>query len=181
MKSKNNLEKFHSLSAEMGNAKFGDARLSVRLGTVSEALLAKPAESFPDAVGNHASLEATYRLLRNPRVSFDKIMEPHFLATAERISQQESVLVIHDTTNFEFSCDGDRSGLGWVQHTKGNVTKGFFGHFALAVSADNAHLPLGIIGAETLVRTRPPAGKKGQEKRRRAPTRYCGARRPYQK
>jgi hypothetical protein len=56
------------------------------------------------------------------------------------------VLVIHDTTNFEFSCDAERSGLGWVQHTKGNVTKGFFGHFALALSADNAHLPLGIIG-----------------------------------
>lgn len=78
------------------------------MGAIADALLAKPSESFPDAVGDHASLEATYRLLRNPKVSFERIVEPHFVATAERISQQESVLVSHDTTTFELSCDAER-------------------------------------------------------------------------
>jgi Transposase DNA-binding len=52
MKSDNNFEKFHFLSAETGNANFGDARLSARVEAIADALLAKPSESFPDAVGD---------------------------------------------------------------------------------------------------------------------------------
>jgi hypothetical protein len=50
------------------------------------------------------------------------------------------VLVIHDTTQFEFPGNSKREGLGRLIHPG----QGFFGHFALVATADGARVPLGL-------------------------------------
>ena len=58
------------------------------------------------------------------------------------------MLVVHDTTEFEFGGDSKRDGLGRLLRPG----QGFFGHFALAISADGDREPLGLLSLETVFR-----------------------------
>ncbi len=135
------------LSKEMGRACFGDARLSKRLETIVSSVSAKPSAGFPMAFGDEAASEAFYRFLRNDRVSEELILKPHVAATVERCKQHRAVLVLHDTTQFQFGGDAERDGVGLIS----NIGRGFFGHIALAVDEDSAH-PLGVLGLTTISR-----------------------------
>src|SRR5579883_2041842 len=100
-----------ALSTEVANADLGDARLTQRLGTLIDSLADRPGESFPKAL-NDAELEAAYRFFANPNVTPDAILAPHFRQTALRASRHRDVVVVHDTTQFEFGGDLKRDGLG---------------------------------------------------------------------
>lgn len=144
----------------MSGAKLGDGRLSKRLGRLADDLADAPAESFPKALGGSGPLEGAYRFFSNPKVTLDGILAPHFAATAERARAAERVLVVHDTTAFEFQGEAKRAGLGRLK-SKG---QGFFGHFSLAVSADGRREPLGLLAVSTLFRLGPAAPKKQRAK-----------------
>jgi hypothetical protein len=58
------------------------------------------------------------------------------------------VLVVHDTTQFEFGGDSKREGLGRLIRPG----QGFFGHFSLATAADGDREPLGLLSLETVFR-----------------------------
>lgn len=90
-------------------------------------------------------LEAFYRFVNNDRVDFDDILAPHRRATHERALASEDVAVVHDTTTFAFDAE-TTEGLGHLT----SKTRGFFGHFALAVDGHGA--TLGVADAMTWVR-----------------------------
>jgi hypothetical protein len=138
---------FSNLSAEVVDAELGDARLSRRLGLLVGVLSDQAGESFPKAL-NDAELEGAYRFFGNEKVTPEGILAPHFRQTARRASGRGDVLVVHDTTEFEFSGDSKREGLGRLIRPG----QGFFGHFALATSADGDREPLGLLGLETIFR-----------------------------
>jgi hypothetical protein len=153
-------KKLESLSSEISGAKLGDGRLSKRLGLLIDEIAESPAESFPKALGGSGPLEGAYRFFSNPKVTLDGILEPHFAATAERANASSRVLVVHDTTAFEFEGEAKRQGLGRLK-SKG---QGFFGHFSLAVSADGRREPLGLLAVSTVFRLGPAAPKKQRSK-----------------
>jgi hypothetical protein len=140
----------------MSGARLGDGRLSKRLEQLADDLAESPSESFPKALGGTGPLEGAYRFFSNPKVTLDGILEPHFAATAERAKPAGRVLVVHDTTAFEFEGEAKREGLGRLK-SKG---QGFFGHFSLAVSAEGRREPLGLLAVSTLFRLGPAAPKK---------------------
>jgi IS4 transposase len=127
---------------------FGDLRLSRRLCEIVDCIAAKPGGSLPAAMVSSASREALYRFLRNSRVTPRSILDPYLAATADRAEGYEQVVVIHDTTEFEFN--GKREGLGRV-NTKGD---GFFLHCSLVVGATDGK-PLGLLSSRTWTRTDP--------------------------
>lgn len=135
------------IGPEFADVDLGDARRNVRLQGIAERVAAKPSESFPRLVTSIAEREALYRLLNNDRVTWSAILRPHVAATVARGTDQGVTRVVHDTTDFVFS--GDREGMGTVMRD----TKGFFGHFALAVSGGEARIPLGVVGMEPYTRT----------------------------
>jgi hypothetical protein len=139
-------------ASDMSTASFGDARLTRRLQSIVSALSAKPNVGFPMAVGDEAACEGFYRFLRNTKVTSDAILKPYLEATFARCSSRQEVLVLHDTTQFQFGGHGERDGLG----TTGGPTKGFFGHFALAVDPNSGNEPVGVLGLKMFSRT----GKK---------------------
>jgi hypothetical protein len=147
----------------MAGAQLGDARLSKRLGQLADDLSEAPAESFPKALRESGPLEGAYRFFSNPKVTLDGILEPHFVSTAARVGAAERVLVVHDTTAFEFDGEASREGLGRLQR-KG---QGFFGHFSLAVSADGKREPLGVLALRTVFRHQAPVPKKQRAKQPR--------------
>lgn len=141
-----------SIADELGSADFGDKRLTDRLTKVAGDIFLRPSESFPKISGSVAGLEATYRFLGNPKVTAEEILAPHIEATIRRASDQERVIVAHDTTEFVLPGQGRTEELGWVARGK----QGFFGHFSLALSRTSFVRPLGVVGIETIFRTEKP-------------------------
>ncbi|MGE0872652.1 MAG: IS4 family transposase [Kofleriaceae bacterium] len=136
-----------TLSSEVADADLGDARLTARLGLLVDSLADRPGESFPKALSD-AELEAAYRFFGNAKVTPEAILAPHVRQTARRAAGRDDIVVVHDTTEFEFTGDTKREGLGRLIRPG----QGFFGHFALAVSADAQREPLGLLNLETLFR-----------------------------
>jgi hypothetical protein len=67
------------------------------------------------------------------------------------------IIVVHDTTAFEFGGQAKREGLG---HLIKPSAQGFFGHFSLALAADGTRTPLGLLAVETVFRLKKPIGQK---------------------
>src|SRR5262249_10834031 len=120
------------MSRELAGAELGDARLSKRLGLLADQLAARPAASFPKALDD-AELEAAYRFFGNAGVTPAAILAPHFRQSARRATDASRIIVVHDTTAFEFGGQTKRAGLG---HLIRPAAQGFFGHFSLALTAD---------------------------------------------
>jgi len=136
-----------ALSSEVLEADLGDVRLTHRLTLLMDSLADRASQSFPNAFDD-AELEAAYRFFGNAKVNPDAILSPHFRQTVRRASAHRDVLVIHDTTQFEFGGSTKREGLGRLIRPG----QGFFGHFALATSADGTREPLGLLNLETVFR-----------------------------
>ncbi len=145
-----------AISAELSGADLGDERLNRRLGLLADQLAERPDESFPRALDD-AQLEAAYRFFGNDRVSPEAILAPHFRQSARRAAERERILVVHDTTQFEFPGEAKREGLGRLIKPS---AQGFFGHFSLALSADGARVPLGLLALETVFRLDRSIGHK---------------------
>lgn len=155
------------LADEVDGVQFGDKRLNARLSKLLDDVARQPALSFP-AIYEDAeeSLEGAYRFFNNPRVSYDQIARGHARATLHRAREERIVIAAHDTSEISYGADTVRDGLGHL-HAGG---KGFFGHFALLLTADLTHRPLGIAASSLWVRAPIPEelkGKKNRKKRRR--------------
>jgi len=127
--------------AEFDGESLGDARLDERLRRIVSLSAVDPGESFPEQMASVADREALYRFLANPKVTMARVLSGHVRQTRERLRGRAVVRVVHDTTTFRFV--GDRDGLGVIR----GGAKGFLGHMALAVAADDTREPLGVLGA----------------------------------
>jgi hypothetical protein len=89
----------------------------------------------------NSSPEAAYRLMRNPKVTIESVLEPHIAQKATIMTEINSPIVIaHHTTEFCFRRNVELDGLLRLVGDR----QGFFGHFALALTlrVDNFR-PLG--------------------------------------
>ncbi len=144
-----------TISVDLRSASFGDKRLNRRLSVIADAIAETPRASLPSIFPRDADLEGTYRFLRNPRVTLERVLASHLEATCERAQNEGSILVLHDTTEFTFEGEMERQGLGPVQSGQG-----FFAHVALAVTADSRRRPLGVLGVLPVIRKPKPKPKK---------------------
>ena len=141
-------------ATEVAEADLGDRRLNRRLVALAERLADRAGDGFPKAF-DEAELEAAYRFFGNDRITPAAILAPHFRQSARRSAERSRVLVVHDTSQFEFAGSSPRAGLGRLV----NPGQGFFGHFTLAVAEDGSREPLGLLAIETLFRLDKPKPK----------------------
>src|SRR5688572_5407983 len=112
--------------------------------------MAAPSVGFPRMVADDSELEGIYRLLSNEHIEPEAVLEPHVVATFNRMRQVEGiVLVAHDTTELSFGGRQTRDGLGLMS---GNQ-QGFRAHLALALLPDEDRYPLGCCGLVRVCRT----------------------------
>jgi len=133
------------VAAEFEGESLGDARLDERLHRIVLLAAVDPSESFPDQMASVADREALYRFLANPKVTLAGVLSGHVRQTHDRLHGHAIIRVVHDTTTFRFL--GDRAGLGV---TRGGA-KGFLGHVALAIAADDTREPLGVLGVRPYI------------------------------
>lgn len=135
-----------------------EARLRKRLRLVVERLSKAPDRGFPQALQTTREREGFYRLLSNGRLKYRSLVKAHAEETVGRMTAGATVRVIHDTTEFSFSGEHEREGLGRLRTE--NSAQGFFAHVALAISDARIARPLGVVGAHCWARRKPSRGNR---------------------
>lgn len=129
---------------EFARADLRDKRLDRRLVKTAEQLAKSPASPINEACGRWASTQAAYRLFNNPKASPARILEPHWKATATRMSGcGGAVLVMQDTVFFSYGKHVKTRGLGPIGKSNAAHDRGLVMHNALAFTTSG--VPLGIV------------------------------------
>jgi len=135
------------LHSEISGAKLGDQRRSERAASIVEAIARRPSAGFPRVFDTEAELEAFYRLVNNTAVTPDALLAPHASESWRRAEARgDSVLVLHDTSEFVYKGETPRDGL-----TQKATGQSFHGHFALAVAEVEAPVVHGVVAHRSYV------------------------------
>lgn len=148
------------IARELDGIDLGDRRLNRRSQRIITALAAHCEASVNAAMSGWADTQAAYRFFSNDQVTPEQILVPHVAATHGRIREQATVLVLQDTTAFNFSAHPARDQQCLCEPTQ----RGFYQHVNLAVTPER--LPLGVLSAECFDRS-PEALAQPRRRRRR--------------
>lgn len=149
------------IQKELETSHFGDIRLSQRFMHIVDQLAQAPHTSIPEAMGNVAAVKATYRFWDNDKVNEVKILNPHRASTLRRIKAEKRVLVLHDTSEENYTPHAQTQDLGYLDHPS---QRGLKMHSSLAASVQG--VPLGILRQDFWRRDPQELGKKQQRHQR---------------
>jgi hypothetical protein len=122
-------------------------RLEMRLAKFLQSKSEHPGESILGTTNNRGQAKAVYNMLSNDKFDIDEIKNAYARQTAVRISNEQTVLLIQDTTTNNLNTHKKTEGLGWCDE----FNKGAMVHTCLAVTITG--VPLGIL-SQTIT-TRP--------------------------
>lgn len=147
---------------ELQDLDLGDARRTRRAIQTVERLALAPQASVPVACGDWATTKAVYRFWSNPAVDPAAIRAAHAASAVRRMAGLETVLVVQDTTELDFTTHTAMAGRGKLGSGAG---RGVYVHSGLAVSTSG--IPLGIVHQQSWTRD-PDAAPTRQERRTKA-------------
>ena len=142
---------------EFGGCKLPDARLQERLLTLARDFFARPTCSIPQACASRARTKAAYRFFDHKKTTMDVLLEPHILATEERVRAESIVLAVQDTTALNYTAHAATEGLGPI----GSNPEGAQGlklHSTFAFNTEGT--PLGFLDVQCWARDPDDFGKK---------------------
>ncbi|MDH3461667.1 MAG: IS4 family transposase, partial [Burkholderiaceae bacterium] len=152
--------------ADWAQEEFGRCRLSARLTerlmTMARDFWARPMADIPEACESVSKTQAAYRFLANEDVEFETLLQPHYAATEQRISEMGEgsvVLVPQDTTTVNYSALETIDGLGPIG-TTAEGAQGLHLHSTLAMTVQG--VPLGFVDAQCWARDPQEFGKKAK-------------------
>jgi hypothetical protein len=125
-------------TASFGTLHFGEARLghvdrTQRLVLSADVIIQHPGGTLPQKFQDPVQLDAFYRLANRKEVTHQAVLEPHRRRTLDQMrATTDPVLVIHDTTEWDFTSITSLTGLGQIGNGRG---RGYECHHALAVHA----------------------------------------------
>jgi Transposase DNA-binding/Transposase Tn5 dimerisation domain len=146
---------------EMKYIELGEKRLEKRLLKIISDFSQNPTASLPEFCGDWAATKAAYNFFKNPTSGTEPILLAQSRATRDRIKGQGRILILQDTTSFDFSHHPQTQGLGPLENV---VCQGFFAHTALATTPEG--VPLGLLAQQTWVRDEQTTGKRHQRHQR---------------
>lgn len=121
-----------------GGAVLGDKRRTQRLVRLADRMVMHPGGTLPQKLAEPSDLKALYRLMNCQSVTHAAVLQPHVEHTRQLIRQAGGVvLVIHDTTELDFTTKLTLTGVGPIGN--GNQT-GYLCHHSLAVAAADRHV-----------------------------------------
>lgn len=145
---------------ELSKVCFGDKRLDKRFLKVADSQALTPQKSINAASADWASAKGAYRLFDNPKITPEKIFDPHLENTVHRIYGQELVVIAQDTSFVDFSSHLETFGLGPANKMEnGYQTLGIHFHAGLAMSCEGT--PLGLVYSKLW--SRRPQKRSGYE------------------
>ena len=146
------------LALELAGIDLGDKRLNDRAVVLIERLAADMAASINGACQGWSETKAAYQFFDNAKVEPHKILLPHRKATEDRISKEEVVLIVQDTTELDYSKHPTKD--SGVLDT--DYRFGLYDHSHIAFTPDR--LCLGVLGVEFFDRTPESLGKANERR-----------------
>lgn len=151
---------------EMKSVDLKDKRLNNRLARILSDLGDRPTASIPAACGGHKETIAAYRLFDHDEVTYEKVLEPHYARTLERMSNQPVVLLVQDTTEIDVTRPHQQvAGAGCLDTAS---RRGALMHLLEAFTTDGT--PLGAVWSKQWTRDEPPEETRAEKERRRKQT-----------
>ena len=117
-------------------------RRPVEMGKAWQKRLGRP---LPEILSGKAEQQAAHRMLSNPGVRMEHIVEPHFESTCGRCRAERFVLAIQDTTTLNYDGLAATGGLDSLGGG-GKGSRGLLAHVGMAVNA--AGRPLGMFSLD---------------------------------
>jgi hypothetical protein len=148
---------------QFGTAQLGDRRRTRRLVHSAMKIALHPEKSF-NQVFNWNELRGFYHLCDCDAVSYQAVLEPHWNHTRQAMAQHAVVLVLHDTTELDFSSHRKLTGMGQIGNENG---KGFLQHNSLAVVPASRQV-LGLAYQQLKVRQPAPPNESTYQRKRRS-------------
>ena len=149
-----------SVGDEFEFAELGNVRRTKRLQLLGETWSEAPDRSVLQASKSSAQAEGAYRFLNNEAFTYVPIVEAHAEQSYERIAQEPTVIVAHDTTEVAYEGEVTREGLARLR----GGDQGFLAHVALAIAGDGSRRPLGVVAFSPWVRDGAKTSKKNGRK-----------------
>ena len=125
----------HRQSAEkwsemhFGGIDLGDSRREKRARTIASAFVKKPGASIPQLFKKKYDVKAAYTFFDKEKVMPENIQSSHHMLVKNRLQEAGTYLLIEDGSEFNWSNEVERKGLGKTRKTK----QGFVLHSNLAV------------------------------------------------
>ncbi len=141
-------------TAELKNAQLGDVRRTKRLILIVDNLSKKSSATVPEACGTWAATKATYDFWDSPYIKPEQIRQAHIDSTLKRITEQDWILAIQDTTELNYTNHPATQGMGYLDS---KYSRGLKVHSTIAVTIEG--IPLGLINQQVWARNILELGK----------------------
>lgn len=148
---------------ELMDTELGDVRRTDRLIAMVDAFSRQPQASPAQALGDPHQAKAAYRFWDSDACTVEGILSGHVRRTRQRCAACQEILVVQDSTEFNYTSHRSLSGLGYTSRPR---TQGVKGHASLAVAAGGD--VLGVL--DLWLWTRPNEQRGRQEHRNRRTT-----------
>jgi hypothetical protein len=145
---------------ELLDTDLGDVRRTDRLIAMVEALAAQPEASPHEALGEHQA-KAAYRLWDNDACTVEDLLSGHVGRTRQRCAAHREVLVVQDSTEFNYTSHRTTTGLGYTSRSK---THGVKAHASLTVAPDGD--VLGVLDLWFWTRSKSQLGRRVHRNKR---------------
>jgi hypothetical protein len=146
-----------------GGAELGDRRRTRRLVESASKIAEHPEKSFTQ-VFDWNELRGFYNLCDRDEASHAAVMQPHWENTRRAMGQESLVLIVHDTTELDFSSHRKLTGVGQIGNENG---RGFLQHNSLALLPQPRQV-LGLAYQQLKVRQAAPEGESTHQRKKRA-------------
>ena len=132
-------------SNEFSELNLNDKRLVERAKSIMVGLQENLGSCIRRVFIDKNKARQAYDFLSNPKVSSEKIMEPHYQQTVERIGQSDAkyILAIQDGMRLNYTKHEAKKGIGRIGKSGNSEQRGLIQHSTLCVTDKNE--PLGII------------------------------------
>jgi hypothetical protein len=148
---------------EFGRARLPDQRLRKRLLTMARDLYARPQAQIPEACQSRAKTKAAYRFFDHAETGMEILLEPHYQATQQRLSEEKIILAVQDSTSLNYTAHPATDDLGPLS-TRVDGSMGLWLHNTMAFSVEGT--PLGLLDVQCWARDAQEFGKHHQRKQR---------------
>jgi hypothetical protein len=140
----------------------GDQRRTKRLVESAAQIAAHPEKPF-NQVFNWNDLRGFYRLCHQETATLPALQEPHWQQTRQEMGQQALVLILHDTSEMDYTDHPALQGIGPIGDGKG---RGFLQHNSLAVVPEPKQV-LGLAYQQLHIRKKAPKNEHTSKRKRR--------------
>lgn len=148
---------------ELKDTGLPDQRLNRRLIKIVTQAVEQPSATIPQASKSWCDTKATYDFWKSERFEYSDIIEGHRQKTLQRATKEELVLMIQDTSDFNFTHHRSKTWeKGFGQNCSQNYVRGLKVHSSLMVSTQG--VPLGISDLQIWTREPTKKNKKDEKK-----------------